>query len=274
MNIGIIGYGSMGRMFYEKMSESVTVGETEFYISNRTQEKIEHLRKKCNVCDSNRQVAEQADILFVCVRPDDMKSILLEIKDSLKAGALLVSLNGSVLFEQLEKVCDVKIAKVIPGVTAEVSQAQTLVCYNEKVSEADKNALKNLFSCMGAVIELPEQEMGMGAELVSCMPGFLAAIFREICVSAKKHSSLSEEEIAKMVLHTVVGTGTLMLEKEYSFHDVVERVATKGGITEEGTMVIEAQFPKVADDLFVKTLEKRRQTTEKTQKSFGEGEVR
>lgn len=128
--------------------------------------------------------------------------------------------------------------------------------------------LEKLFSCMGAIIELPESEMGMGAELVSCMPGFLAAIFREICVSAKKHTSLSEEQIASMVLHTVVGTGTLMLEKEYSFHDVVERVATKGGITEEGTKVIEAQFPKVVDDLFDKTLEKRRQTTEKAQISF------
>jgi pyrroline-5-carboxylate reductase len=123
---------------------------------------------------------------------------------------------------------------------------------------------------MGTVIELPEREMGMGSELVSCMPGFLAAIFQEMCASAKKHTSLSEDEIARMVLHTVVGTGTLMIEKEYSFHDVVERVATKGGITEERTKVIEAQFPKVADDLFDKTLEKRRQTTEKAQRSFEE----
>lgn len=267
MNIGIIGHGSMGRMFYEKMSGSAADGVT-FYIANRTKEKIAHLRKVCNVCDSNSQVAEQADILFLCVRPVDMKSVLLEIKDSLKEDVLLVSPNGSILLEHLSKICDVKIAKVIPCVTAEVNQAQTLVCYNEKVSEADKDVLEKNFSCMGTVIELPEQEMGMGAELVSCMPGFLAAIFREICVSAKKHTSLSEEEIARMVLHTVVGTGTLMLEKGYSFHDVVERVATKGGITEEGTKVIEAQFPKVVDDLFDKTLEKRRQTTEKAQISF------
>ena len=269
MNIGIIGYGSMGRMFYEKMHGSTLIGDAEFYVSNRTQEKIAHLQGTCNVCENNRQVAEQADILFLCVRPGDMKGILLEIKDSLKEDALLVSPNGSILLEQLSKIYDGKIAKVIPCVTAEVNQAQTLVCYNEKVSEADKKVLHELFSCMGTVIELPEQEMGMGAELVSCMPGFLAAIFRELCASAKKHTSLPEEEIARMVLHTVVGTGTLMLEKGYSFHGVVERVATKGGITEEGTKVIEAQFPKVADEVFEKTLEKRRQTTEKAQRSFG-----
>jgi len=110
--------------------------------------------------------------------------------------------------------------------------------------------------------------MGMGSELVSCMPGFIAAIFHEICISAKQHTDIPEEEIIRMVLNTMVGTGKLMLEKNYSFENVVSRVATKGGITEEGTKVIEAQFPKVADDLFEKTLEKRRQTTEKAQKSF------
>ena len=271
MNIGIIGYGSMGRMLYEQMSGSTFEGAT-FYIANRSSEKIAHLRQQCNVCDSNSQVAEQADILFLCVRPVDMRDILVEIKDSTKESALLVSLNGSILFEQLEQICNAKITKVIPSVTAEVNQSQTLICYNSRVTDEDKNVLKTLLSCMGTVIELPEQEIGMGSELVSCMPGFLAAIFRELCASAKKHTSLSEDEIARMVLHTVVGTGTMMLEKGYSFSDVIDRVATKGGITEEGTKVIEAQFPGVADEVFEKTLEKRKQTTEKAQRSFGEVE--
>lgn len=269
MNIGIIGFGSMGRMLYEKMSRSVADGVL-FYIANRTKEKVAHLWEACNICDSNGQVAEQADVLFLCVRPVDMKDILVEIKARLKENALLVSLNGSILFEQISQICDGKIAKVIPSVMAEVNQSQTLVCYNEKVSETDKTVLKELLACMGTVMELPEQEMGMGSELVSCMPGFLAAIFQELCSSAKKHTSLSEAEIARMVLHTVVGTGTLMLEKGYSFCNVVERVATKGGITEEGTKVIEEKFPNVADAVFEKTLEKRRQTTEKAQRSFGE----
>lgn len=268
MKVGIIGFGSMGKMLFDKISESKCVERENLLIANRTLEKILHLNDKCTVCESNREAAKEADIVFVCVRPIDLKGVLEEIEDCLKTEALLVSLNGSVMFEQLEKVCNAKIAKVIPSVTAEINQAQMLVCYNNRVKEADKNALKTLLACMGMVIELPEHEMGMGSELVSCMPGFLAAIFRELCTSAKKHTSLSEEEIARMLLHTVVGTGSLMLEKGYSFHDVVERVATKGGITEEGTKIIGAQFPKVADGVFEKTLEKRRQTTEMAKESF------
>ncbi len=268
MKIGIIGYGSMGKMFLEKFLNSKCVSAENLLVANRTIEKIAHLKDKSTVCESNQELAAEADIIFLCVRPADMKEVLSEIKEYLKKDALLVSLNGSILLEQIEQICDNKIAKVIPSVTAEVNQAQTLVCYNERVTEKDKEYLTKLFSCMGTVIELPEQEMGMGAELVSCMPGFIAAIFQELCTSAKKHTTISEDQIARMVLHTMVGTGMLMLEEEYSFEDVVSRVATKGGITEEGTKVIHGQFPKVADEMFEKTLEKRRQTTENAQRSF------
>lgn len=270
--IGIIGYGSMGRMLVEKFLDSKAASAENLLVANRTIEKIVHLKDKCTVCESNQELVTEADIVFLCVRPVDMKDILSEIKDYIKEDSLLVSLNGSIMFEQLIQICKGKIAKAIPSVTAEVNQSQTLVCYNEQVTDVDKECLTGLLSYMGMVIELPENEMGMGSELVSCMPGFIAAIFQELCASAKKHTSLSESQIARMVLHTMVGTGTLMREKEYSFEDVIARVATKGGITEEGTKVIEEQFPKVADQVFDKTLEKRRQTTEKAQRSFEEVE--
>jgi pyrroline-5-carboxylate reductase len=47
-----------------------------------------------------------------------------------------------------------------------------------------------------------------------------------------------------------------MVEKEMSFSDMVRRVATKGGITEEGVKVLNDRLPSVFDDVFYKTLAK------------------
>ena len=71
-----------------------------------------------------------------------------------------------------------------------------------------------------------------------------------------------------MVLKTMCATGELMLKKQMSFEDVVTRVATKGGITEEGTRVIYDMFPETADRLFENTLEKRRLTAERAEAYF------
>lgn len=261
MKIGIIGYGSMGRMLLWKFAES-GIAKQDLYAFNRTIEKLDDAKNIAQIVPA-KELAASCGITFVCVRPADIKNVLEEIKDDIKEGALIVSLNGSVSFEAIGSIIDTKTAKVIPSLTAEIGRSQTLVCCNSKVTDEDKAALKGLLSCIGNVIELPENEMGMGSELVSCMPGFIASIFDVICNSAKKHTSIPDDQIVKMVLQTMSATGDLMLQKGMTFEDVVKRVATPGGITEEGTKVVYEGFPKTADLIFEKTLEKRRQTAQK-----------
>ncbi|MCR5316927.1 MAG: NAD(P)-binding domain-containing protein [Treponema sp.] len=268
MNIGIIGYGSMGKMLAQKFLESGRASKDTLFISNRTKERLNEIAEKATVCDSNSDAAKNADILFVCVRPCDIKEVVTEINSSLKKDSLLVSLNGNITFAMLEKIAVRKIAKVIPSVTAEISRSQTLLCCNSLVLDSDKENLRKLLECMGEVIELPENEMGMGSELVSCMPGLIASMFDVVCQAAQKHTSIPKEQITRMVLKTVAATSNLMTEKQMSFQDVVSRVATKGGITEEGTKVIYNMFPKAAEEMFVRTLEKRRLTAQKAQESF------
>ncbi|MBP5576828.1 MAG: NAD(P)-binding domain-containing protein [Treponema sp.] len=272
MNIGIIGYGSMGKMLAQKFASSGYSEIQNVFVANRSKEKLASVQDELCICNSNAELAEKSDIIFVCVRPADIKPVINEIKDSVKEDALLVSLNGSVTFEMLEKLLQHKIAKVIPSVTAEINRSQTLVSYNNLVLSKDKTNLEKILSCMGNVVVLPENEIGMGSELVSCMPGFIASMFDVVCKAAKKHTSLPDEQIIKMVLNTVSATGDLMIQKGLSFEEVVARVATKGGITEEGSKIIYGQFPSTADAMFQKTLDKRKQTAENAAKAFSAGE--
>ena len=267
MKIGIIGYGSMGKMLLWKFAEAGNIEKQDLLVSNRTKEKLEEAKAAATISDS-RRLASEADIIFVCVRPSDLKQVLEEIREDIRHDALLVSLNGSISFDSINKIVRGKTAKVIPSLTAEIGRSQTLVCFDRNVSDSDKSALKELLTSIGDVIELPENEMGMGSELVSCMPGFIASIFDVICTTAEGHTSIPKDQIVKMVLNTMSATGDLMLQKDMTFEDVVTRVATKGGITEEGTKVVYEKFPETADELFEKTLEKRRITTENAEKSF------
>jgi pyrroline-5-carboxylate reductase len=270
--IGIIGYGSMGKMILLKFIETRTVPESNIFLSNRTYEKIENLKNiypQINICKNNKDVAKNADILFICVKPFEIKSVLVEIIAEIKNDCHIVSINGSVLFEQIEKICvNRKISKVMPSVTAEIDQSVTLICHNNYVNSSGKNTLKALLECFGTVVEIPETEIGMGAELTSCMPGFIGAIFKVITDEAEKHMSINKNDIIKMVVETLYGTGKLLLKKGITFEQLIERVATKGGITEEGTKIIDAKMPEIINELFEKTLEKRKITTEKVQNDF------
>lgn len=284
MKVGIIGFGSMGKMLAEKFSASGLLDRDSLLLASRSPEKLKDAKKWATLCKSNTELASSSDIVFLCLRPFDLKGVLEEIRGSITEDTLIVSLNGSVSFTNLEKSLsgtseDVgvttdtppsqyKIAKVIPSVTAEVDRSQTLLCYNDHVTSSDKGNLKRLLICMGNVIELPEEELGMGSELVSCMPGFIASVFDVIVKAAEEHTKIPHDQVVRMVLQTMIATGELMLEKSMSFEDVVTRVATPGGITEEGTKVVYEQFPETAQVLFEKTLLKRKLTAEKAQAQF------
>lgn len=267
MNTGIIGYGSMGKMLLEKFSDAGYAPEN-LYVFNRTESKLAGIGKTVTVCHSQTELAACCDIIFLCVPPSAIKAVLEGIRTEVKESSLLVSLNGSVTFEQMGRIVKHKMAKAIPSVTAEINKSQTLVCYNELANATDRKNLELLLGYIGNVIELPEREMGMGSELVSCMPGFIASVFDVICQAAGEHTEIPYDQVIRMVLNTMCATGELMLKKRMSFDEVVARVATKGGITEEGTRVIYEQFPKTADKLFEKTLAKRKLTAERAEEYF------
>ena len=81
MRAGSIGYGSMGKRLLTKFSES-GIGKEDLSVSNRTQEKLLEAKDIAVITD-NRGVARRADIVFVCVRPSDLKSVLEEIRDAI-----------------------------------------------------------------------------------------------------------------------------------------------------------------------------------------------
>lgn len=267
MNTGIIGYGSMGKMLLEKFSGNGLAPE-KLYVFNRTESKLAGIGKKATICHNSKELAACCDIIFLCVLPSAIKDVLEDIRTEVKEDCLLVSLNGSVTFEQMGRIAKHKMAKAIPSVTAEINKSQTLVCYNDLANETDRSTLERLLGWIGNVIELPEKEMGMGSELVSCMPGFIASVFDVICKAAGKHTEIPYDQVVRMVLNTLCATGELMLEKGMSFDEVVTRVATKGGITEEGTRIIYEEFPETAAQLFEKTLAKRKMTAERAEEYF------
>jgi pyrroline-5-carboxylate reductase len=271
--VGFIGYGSMGRMILSKYIEANKGITSSIYLANRTFSKIEDLNKtypNLHLCHNNKDAARNADILFICVRPFDIKTVLLETADLLKNTVHIVSLNDSILLEHLGLICkNVKISKAIPSVTGEVNQSITAVCHNPLVDENGKKALYAILKTCGAVIEVPEKEIGLVSEMTGCMPGFISAIIDCFVNEALKHTSiLNIEQISEIVLRTVYDTTAVLLEQKAGFRELISRVATKGGITEEGIKIIDSRFPQMVREILSRTLAKRKTTTEKISDEF------
>jgi pyrroline-5-carboxylate reductase len=96
---------------------------------------------------------------------------------------------------------------------------------------------------------MDEEDLEFGSDLTSCSPAFIAEIFSKFAEMGLKNSNFTKEEVEDMVIKTLYGTAKLLHEKNMHFEDVISRVETPGGITEEGIKILDKELPKTFNEL-------------------------
>ncbi|MGI6668152.1 MAG: pyrroline-5-carboxylate reductase dimerization domain-containing protein [Acetivibrionales bacterium] len=138
-----------------------------------------------------------------------------------------------------------------------------------KSTEEASGCIESLLGNIGRVWRIDERDFDFASTFTSCGPGLFAAIFQELVETGLRYTnSFGKEEITEMILQTLHGTSRLMLEKKLGFRDVILRVATKGGITEEGVKVIGKGLPRVFDEMLGQCMNKRKAISEKVSYEF------
>lgn len=256
-----IGLGSMGGMLANGFISSGMLLPADIVLSTRTKAKLDAAQARwpgIRIARTNLEAAAQARHVFVCVKPEDVPAILAEIKPAFSADSHIISIAGSVSIASIESITGCAVTRVIPTVLSEVGGGVSLVSHGGKVQPEDGAFIERLFGGISTVKCIPESQFTMATELTSCMPGFIASIFQEVVEAALRHTAaIDRADAEELVLQTLLGTSRLMAEKHMGFEQVIERVATKGGITQEGVDVLRAGLPQVLDDMFRRTLEKR-----------------
>lgn len=173
------------------------------------------------------------------------------------------------MIESIENIIDCKITKVMPTIVSEVGEGISLIYHNPKVTGEDADFIELLMGQISKIQRIEEKDFGFASELTSCGPGLIAAIFQELVEAGSRHTdSVKKEDIVEMILQTFSGTAKLMLDRKMDFEDVINRVATMGGITEVGVKVIKNSLPQVFDEMFDQTKNKRKIVCEKVAKEL------
>jgi len=257
MRLAIIGTGHLGGMLVRKFVETGAVDAKDILASNRTPEKADRLAEATGIrVAANRIAAELSDVIIICVRPMEVRDAIQDIEHLLTPEKLLISVAGDVSLGTLRTLCTARVARAFPSMASERLQGVTLLAFGDNATKADKHLTRGLFKALGDAIEVSEGNFEVLADLTSCAPGYFAAIMQEF-VQAAVRREIPAELAERLVNRTLLGTA-LLLENE-SFQGLITSVATKGGITEAGVKVIQAQAPGMFDQLFQATQAKHEQ---------------
>lgn len=244
--VGFIGCGRMGGALLEALLAARALEPAQVVVSTRTPERVHDLALRhpgLRPSAGNADVARTCDRIFLAVKPAQLPQVLDEVAPVLRPGVHLVSLAVCVKMEVITRAAWTRVTRVIPSVAVSARSGVSLVCHNALVGPEDALYVERLLSPVSEVVVLGEAELDAASTLTGAGPAFVAAACQQVARALRDASGIDLERAERMVLATLSGSARLLWEQRVAPDAVIEQVATRGGITEEGLRVLRRGLP-------------------------------
>lgn len=240
MKIAIIGAGNMGGAIARGLATGSIVSAQDITVTAHTQATLDRLQADVPALHttlSNREACEGASIVMLCVKPWLVQQVLEEVYPAINASnPLIVNVAAGITFEQLQQMLagdQRPMARVIPNTAISIKQSPTLMCFNDQMSEAQRQLLCALFDELGQAIVLDEAHMAAGTAITSCGIAYAFAYIKAAMQGAIELGFYPH--VAKQMIDQTVKGAVELLEHNGSTPDQeIYKVCTPGGITIKG----------------------------------------
>jgi len=235
--IAVIGTGMMGGAIIKSLIKGGYEGNiTAVDISLERLKEFETIPVKTST--NNKKAADDADIVFIIVKPGDVEGVLKEISNEIK-GKLLISVAATVPLKFLNKHApDAKIVRIMPNLGALVQASYTAYCCQANVTAEDKEKVKALLNMIGISDEVDEKYMDAITAVSGSGPGYLSIIIEALTYAGLK-VGLPRNIALTSAAQTVMGTGKLVVDLHEEPSKIRDMTTTPGGTTIEAIYQIE-----------------------------------
>jgi competence protein ComER len=243
------------------------IANVEIVAFNRTPAKLDKIVLEypaVQKMDSAASLGKTSQVIFLCVKPGDVQTVLNSLQPCLTRDQFLVSINSVWSIADLEQAAPCKVVKLIPSITQESLSGAILTMYGSRLTHADLELMNSLLQAISFPIAIDEQQTRVSSDLTSCGPAFMSHVLQSFATAAERQGNLSREQADILVKTMIYGLAKLIVEEGFSFHDVIKRVAVPGGVTAEGLKVLEPALDGVFDRVLTAT--RLKQTEHETHK--------
>ena len=110
--IGFIGCGKMAQAMIRGMIQGFVTPPSNMHAADPDKDCTSALSDiGINIHDNNVDVAKNAEVIVIAVKPDIAPSVLKEIASTVGSAKLVVSIVAGLLLKTIQKVCHFKVAR-------------------------------------------------------------------------------------------------------------------------------------------------------------------
>ena len=258
--LGFIGTGNMGGALARAACKSVPSGQV--FLSNRTAEKARALSAELDYrVTDNEAIAQNADLIFLGVKPQYMEEVMAEICPILEAREsrfLLVSMAAGLTIPRIRELAgkNYPVIRIMPNTPSAIGEGMVFYDCSENVTKTEEKVFLESLAGAGRLAPLADRLMDAGSAVAGCGPAF-ADMFLEALADGGVACGLPRALALESAAQMMIGTAKLMLETGKHPGELKDAVCSPGGATIQGIRALEeAGFRGAVMDAVIAAWEK------------------
>jgi pyrroline-5-carboxylate reductase len=230
--VAVIGAGVMGEALITALISS-GVNPEQITISEKREERAQELIAQYSVkaAPLATNVAD-AEALLLVVKPQDMASVLAEIKGSINPASVVISFAAGKTISFISNALGTgnPVVRVMPNTPTLVGEGMAAASMGTGVSAAQREFILGFLGATGKVIEVSEELQDAVTATSGSGPAYFFA-FVEAMVAGAKELGLSDQDATTLTIQTIVGAAKLLDESGKSATTLRENVTSPNGTT-------------------------------------------
>ena len=242
MKLGFIGTGNMAGAIMGGIIKNEIFKPEEIIGSDISEAGRQRVQETygIQVTDDNKQVASEAEVLVLSVKPQYYAETIAQIKDCIRKEQLVITIAPgktlSWLEEQFGKA--VKIVRTMPNTPALVGEGMTAACVNQYVTEEEKAYALKILGAFGKVEVVPEHLIDAVVAVSGSAPAYVF-MFIEAMADAAVAAGMPRAQAYQFAAQAVYGSAKMVLETGKHPGELKDMVCSPAGTTIEAVAVLE-----------------------------------
>ncbi|HUL02357.1 MAG TPA: pyrroline-5-carboxylate reductase [Gemmatimonadales bacterium] len=239
--IAVLGVGKIGGILLQGLLKAGLSPDRAFPTVRRP-ERARTLSNQLalTVGTDNRAAAREAEIILLCVKPQNVREVLEEIRPEVTPDKLLVSVVASVPTSFMEDVlrAPVPVVRAMPNTPCVVGKGMTGLCRGKHATQAHVETAQLFFDTVGRTVLVEEKQMDAVTGLSASGPAFMYIILESLAEGGVK-VGLPRDIATMLSAQTMLGAASVALETGDHPAMLKDAVTTPAGCTIDGIMELE-----------------------------------
>jgi pyrroline-5-carboxylate reductase len=213
--IAFIGGGNMAEALIKGLIAGGAAKPDHILVTDVSVDRLAHLHTAYGVMQKgNVEAAREADIIILCVKPQVIDRVLVEIAPVVDDRKLVISIAAGIMIAKIEKALkeSAHVVRVMPNTPALVLAGAAALAGGKHATSGDLALAQSIFNAVGRAAIVEEKLMDAVTGLSGSGPAYVFMIIDALSDAGVK-AGLPRQLALELSAQTVYGAAKMVLER-------------------------------------------------------------